>query len=131
MATQDAYFDELETRDPTEREARLLESLARQVAHAAEHAPHYTALLADVDPRAIEDYAAFAALPVTRKSDLKQHQSAAPPFGGLTAVAPGELARIRVGPYFCLAWPDLRSGRWSHRLLASRSRHVRGRLPPG
>ncbi|RLA37708.1 MAG: phenylacetate--CoA ligase family protein [Gammaproteobacteria bacterium] len=98
MATQDAYFDELETRDPTEREARLLESLARQVAHAAEHAPHYTALLADVDPRAIEDYAAFAALPVTRKSDLKQHQSAAPPFGGLTAVAPGELARIFVSP---------------------------------
>ena len=98
MAAQDTYFDELETRNPAERKARLLEALALQVAHAADKAPHYAGLLADVDPRAIEGYAAFSALPVTRKSDLKELQSVASPFGGLTAVAPGELARIFVSP---------------------------------
>ena len=98
MTAQDAHFDALETRDHAEREARQLQALAQQVAHAAASAPYYTALLADVDPRAIEDYGAFAALPVTRKSDLKQHQAAQPPFGGLTAVAPGALARIFVSP---------------------------------
>ncbi len=98
MATQDTFFDELETRDPAERKARLLEALALQVAHAADKAPHYAGLLADVDPRAIEGYAAFSALPVTRKSDLKELQSVASPFGGMTTVAPGELARIFVSP---------------------------------
>jgi phenylacetate-CoA ligase len=98
MAAQDTYFDELETRDPAERKARLLEALASQVAHAADKAPHYARLLADVDPRAIEGYAAFSSLPITRKSDLKELQSAESPFGGLTAVAPGELARIFVSP---------------------------------
>ncbi len=98
MTAQDPYFDALETRDPAEREARQLQALAQQVAHAATNAPFYTALLADVDPRAIDDYAAFAALPVTRKSELKQHQAAQPPLGGLTAVAPGQLARIFVSP---------------------------------
>ena len=83
MAAQDTYFDELETRNPAERKARLLEALALQVAHAADKAPHYAGLLADVDPRAIEGYAAFSALPVTRKSDLKELQSVASPFGGL------------------------------------------------
>jgi phenylacetate-CoA ligase len=98
MTAQDTYFDSLETRDPAEREAQRLQALAQQVAHAADNAPFYTALLADVDPRAIEDYAAFAALPVTRKSELKEHQAAQPPFGGLAAVTPGAMARIFVSP---------------------------------
>ena len=98
MTAQDAYFDPLEIRDPAARDARLIEALAAQVAHASANAPHYRALLADVDPRAIEDLAAFSALPVTRKSDLKPLQAATPPFGGLTAVAPGALARIFVSP---------------------------------
>jgi phenylacetate-CoA ligase len=98
MTAQDTHFDDLEARDPAERRAWLLEALARQVAHAADKAPHYSQLLAEVDPRAIEGYAAFTALPVTRKSDLKELQSGAPPFGGLAAVAPGELARIFVSP---------------------------------
>ena len=98
MTAQDAYFDDLETRDPALREAHLLEALARQVAHAAGATSHYGALLADVDPRAIDDFAAFAALPVTRKSELKELQAAAPPFGGLTAVTPGQLARVFVSP---------------------------------
>ncbi len=98
MTAQDTHFDALETRDPAEREAQQLRGLAQQVAHAAANAPFYTALLADVDPRAIDDYGAFAALPVTRKAELKEHQAAAPPFGGLTAVAPGALARIFVSP---------------------------------
>ena len=98
MNAQDSYFDALETRDPAEREAQQLRALAHQVAHASANAPYYAELLADVDPRAIEGYEAFAALPVTRKSQLKEHQLAAPPFGGLAAVAPGGLARIFVSP---------------------------------
>ncbi|HEY5719026.1 MAG TPA: AMP-binding protein [Gammaproteobacteria bacterium] len=97
-AQGDPFFDALETRDPAEREAQQLEALARQVAHAREHSPYFARLLADVDPRAVDDYAAFSALPVTRKAELKELQASARPFGGMTAVATGKLARVFVSP---------------------------------
>lgn len=92
------YFDDLEVRDPAERERALLSALAEQIAHAKAHAPYFTKLLADVDPRQITNRQTLARLPVTRKSELHTLQQAAPPFGGMTATAPGALAKIFVSP---------------------------------
>ncbi len=96
--TDDVHFDALETRDPEAREAALMIALSAQVAHAKAHAPAYARLLADVDPSAVTSRETLAALPVTRKSVLRQLQQEDPPFGGFAGVAPGRLARIFVSP---------------------------------
>ncbi len=92
------YYDDLETREPQAREDTLFAALPAQVAHARDHAPHYAAALAGVDPAAVTDRAVLAALPVTRKSDLMALQKALPPFGGLNAAAPGALGRLFQSP---------------------------------
>jgi len=109
------FLDELETRDPEERERRQFAALAEQVAHARRAAPAFAELLAGVDPAAVTDRAALARLPVVRKSELMERQKAGPeahrPFGGLTAVETGRLARIFAspGPIYD---PDGRRGDW-------------------
>jgi phenylacetate-CoA ligase len=109
------FLDELETRDPEERERRQFAALADQIAHARRAAPAFAASLADVDPAAVVDRAALAKLPVLRKSELKDRQTGGPeahrPFGGLTAVETGRLARIFVspGPIYD---PEGRRGDW-------------------
>ena len=92
------YYDALETRDPAERERALLAALPAQIANAQNNAPGFAKILAGVEARAITSRAALAQLPVTRKSDLKERQSAAMPFGGLNATPPGKLARIFISP---------------------------------
>jgi phenylacetate-CoA ligase len=92
------YYDALETRDPEQREAALMETLPRQIAHAKERAPYFAKLLADIEPAAVTSREALAALPVTRKSRLSELQRLAPPFGGLAATAAGDLARIFMSP---------------------------------
>ncbi len=92
------YYDDLETRDPVEREAALIKAVAEQVAHAKANAPAYADILADVNPADIDSAAAIARLSVTRKSALTDMQKAAPPLGGL-AVAPGNsLTHIFASP---------------------------------
>lgn len=105
------YYDALETRDPQQRERALMEALPRQLEHAKKGAPAFAKLLAGVDPREITTRKALAQLPVTRKSELKELQHAAPPFGGLAATAPGGLARLFMspGPIFD---PEGRSADW-------------------
>ena len=93
-----AYYDDLETRDPEAREADLAARLPKQIAHAKAAAPAYAALLKEVDPAAIDSRKALAGLPVTRKTSLVEGQRAAPPFGGLNAIAPGEAGRIFTSP---------------------------------
>jgi len=92
------HYDALETRDPQERERALMAALPRQLGHAKANAPAFARILAGVDPREIASRKALAQLPVTRKSDLKALQQAAPPFGGLAATAPGRLARLYLSP---------------------------------
>jgi len=75
-----------------------MDALARQVAFAKENAPYFTGLLADVDAGAVNTLDALAGLPVTRKSDLIEGQKKDHPFGGLAAMASGELARIFQSP---------------------------------
>lgn len=92
------FYDQLETRSPDQREAELFAALPAQIAHARANAPYFARVLADVDPASIRDRAALAQLPVTRKSDLIALQKDTPPFGGLAAVAIGQLARVFASP---------------------------------
>lgn len=92
------FYDDLETRDPEEREATLFQALPGQVAHAKDNAPFFNDLLADVDPNTINSREALAQLPVTRKSDLIELQGKVKPLGGLNAVPPGKMRRIYQSP---------------------------------
>jgi len=96
--TTTRHYDTLETRDPQERERALLAALPQQVAHAKANAPYFTALFEDVDPRVVNSRAALAKLPVTRKSALLALQKDRPPFGGLAATPPSQLARVFMSP---------------------------------
>lgn len=90
-------FDVLETRTPEERERALLARLPGLIARA-QQAPGWARILDGVDPDTITSRAALAALPVTRKSDLKALQAALPPFGGLAATPTAELAHVFMSP---------------------------------
>ncbi|TYO88255.1 phenylacetate--CoA ligase family protein [Oceanicella actignis] len=79
------YYDALETRSADERAADIARALPRQIANAKANAPAMAALLADVDPDAIDSVEKLAALPVLRKSELVARQKEAPPFGGFAA----------------------------------------------
>jgi phenylacetate-CoA ligase len=92
------YYDDLETRDPQEREQALFAALPGQIDHAKTRAPYFTALLKEVDAGAIGNRSALAQLPVTRKSDLIELQKREPPFGGMIALPAGRLGRIFSSP---------------------------------
>jgi phenylacetate-CoA ligase len=96
--TTSEHYDDLETRDPGERERDLLGRLAKQVPHARARAPGFARILKDVGPREVGSRAALARLPVTRKSDLKELQAEAPPLGGLNATPIEKLAKLFVSP---------------------------------
>ncbi len=101
-AMAQAHYDDLETRDPATRERAQFAALAAQLDNALRNAPALAEHLAGVDPRSVVDRAALARLPVLRKSELIERQKRAfaerAPFGGLTAVATGRLARIFASP---------------------------------
>lgn len=93
-----AHYDDLETRDPAERERALMAGLPARIAHAKAASPHYAMALAGFDARSVDTREALAALPVTRKSALPGLQRSAPPFGGLNATPLGGLARVFASP---------------------------------
>ena len=77
------FFDDLETRSGDARAVALAKALPAQIARA-QGVPGYAGALDGVDPDAITDAAALAALPVLRKSELGKAQAASAPFGGFT-----------------------------------------------
>jgi phenylacetate-CoA ligase len=91
------HLDDREGRDPQQREADLMARLPAQIARALQ-APGMAAILAGIDAPAITSRAALAALPVTRKTDLKSLQDATPPWGGLTATRTSGLSRLFMSP---------------------------------
>jgi len=93
-----APFDDLETRSAEARAADLARALPVQIARAKAAAPALAKVLADVDPAAITDLAALAALPVARKSAIMADQAAHPPFGGYAALAPSGFAHVFQSP---------------------------------
>ena len=92
------FYDDLESRDPEEREQVIFKALPGQIAHAKANAPYFAALLANINPDEIASRDALAQLPVTRKSDLIELQTKSRPLGGLNAVPPGKMRRIYQSP---------------------------------
>lgn len=90
-------LDSLETRTVEARESELMAGLPQLIARA-QGAPGWARILAGVDAAGINSREALARLPVTRKSDLKQLQHGAPPFGGLNTTPKNALARVFVSP---------------------------------
>jgi len=91
------YFDTLETRSAEARAEAIARALPEQIARA-QALPGYDGALDGVDPAAITDAAALAALPVLRKSDLGRAQTGAAPFGGLTARPANGFAHVFQSP---------------------------------
>ena len=92
------FYDSLEIRSPEDREREMFSELPGLVRHAKANASAYAELLAGIDPLAVRDRDALAALPVTRKSELARLQEADPPFGGFAASGISEIARIFLSP---------------------------------
>ena len=87
------FFDNLETRDPAQREAALMAALPGLVA-AAQAVPAFAGKLAGIEPHGIITRSALQRLPVTRKGELLERQQASrgaaaspwDPFGGFSAI---------------------------------------------
>jgi phenylacetate-CoA ligase len=91
------FYDELETREPQTREREQFSRLPELIARAMS-GPGWAAQLAGFDPKSVTSRAALAALPVLRKSDLKERQEKKPPLGGFAVCAPGKLKRLLMSP---------------------------------
>jgi len=102
--TMTHFYDVLETRSPSEREAAHMAALPLQVAHAQARSPAMRELLAGVEASAVTDRAALARLPVTRKGELHERQKAGraagqDAFGGFAAVGYGaQMPRVFASP---------------------------------
>ena len=93
-----AHFDQLETRDPEQREIALFNLLPSLIQRAKELAPGWARHLADVDPAAVNSREALARVPILRKSSLSSLQAEQLPFGGFATAAPSDMARIYMSP---------------------------------
>jgi phenylacetate-CoA ligase len=91
------YYDAVETRDPTQREADLFARLP-DILRKAIAAPAYAERLAGIDPQGVTSRATLAKLPVLRKSELPALHKAAPPFGGFVAGKTGSFGRLFTSP---------------------------------
>jgi len=86
------FFDDLEAREPAQREVQLMRALPRQVAHAQKNAPAYAQVLAGIDAESVTSREALARLPVMRKQELHERQRASigsDPFGGFSTLVRG------------------------------------------
>jgi phenylacetate-CoA ligase len=74
--------------------------LSELIAHFADHAPGFARRLQDAGLHADElrTPADLTALPIMRREELSALQAAEPPFGGLLACDPGELAFVFQAP---------------------------------
>jgi phenylacetate-CoA ligase len=120
-----SFYDPLETRDPGEREADLMDKLARQVAHAKETTSYYFNALAGINPFECASREALASLPLTRKRDLIELQKKTPPFGGLNALSRHKAKRVFAspGPIYELQGAEMDHWRTARALYAAGFRH--------
>ena len=70
------YYDDLETRDPREREAALFAALPSHLERARSRSPALAARLEGFASTEITDRACLARLPVLRKAELVERQLA-------------------------------------------------------
>ncbi len=102
------HYDLLETRLPNEREAALMQRLAKQVQHAKQHTPAYQQRLHGLRTDNINTRAALATLPVVRKHELMESQHATAEhdvFGGFAAVGWGRTSPQTQRPLRVFASP--------------------------
>jgi phenylacetate-CoA ligase len=92
------HLDQLETRDPEQRELAQFNLLPDLIRNAVAAASGWADRLKGIDPAAVTSRAALAALPVLRKSGLHALQARRPPFGGFATTAVGEVARVFMSP---------------------------------
>ncbi|MEE9318717.1 MAG: AMP-binding protein [Rhodospirillales bacterium] len=92
------FYDELEIRDPDERERVLFEALRRTLGVCKEDAPYFQTLFKDFDPGDVKTRDDLEKLPVTRKSDLPELQEKDPPLAGMNTVAVSNFARLYQSP---------------------------------
>ncbi len=88
------YFDNLETRDPEEREQDLFARFPYHLEKAIAAVPGLAHHLYDFDPMEVDSREALTKLPVLRKPELMAAQAKLPPFGGF--VHPDALSGNRV-----------------------------------
>ena len=94
----DPLFDDLEQRDPEQRERALLSTLPDLLRLVAGQSPGYARLYDGIDTTAVTSRADLARLPVLRKSALPSLQADDPPLGGLATKPPGRMARLFASP---------------------------------
>jgi phenylacetate-CoA ligase len=92
------HFDELETRDPLERERDLFGRLPTFLKQAIASAPGLARWLEGVEPGSVNSRTALAKLPVLQKSDLMRFQAEDPPFGGFADATALAGARVFLSP---------------------------------
>jgi phenylacetate-CoA ligase len=101
------FYDSLETRSHTEREADLMAALPSQIANAQKNSSAFATILKGIAPSQINTRMALATLPVTRKHELLHLQEAARAanpaqshvFGGFNTKAFGaEMPRVFASP---------------------------------
>jgi phenylacetate-CoA ligase len=92
------HFDQLETRDPEQRELAQFNLLPDLIRHARANAPGWADHLKEVEPAAISSRQELARLPILRKAALKELQAKRPPYGGFATSAAGALARVFMSP---------------------------------
>ncbi|HJZ29960.1 MAG TPA: AMP-binding protein [Hyphomicrobiaceae bacterium] len=97
MVTSD-HFDQLETRDPEQRELAQFNLLPDLIRRAMADAPGWAEHLKGVDAGAVTSRQALAELPVLRKNSLKDLQGRRPPYGGFATAPAGALARVFMSP---------------------------------
>ena len=88
------FFDALETRSPSEREASQMQALRHHLARARTAAPALAEAIGGFDLERLSSTADLAALPVTRKHELLARQRAAgapDAFGGFSAAGWGAI----------------------------------------
>jgi phenylacetate-CoA ligase len=96
----DEFYDRLETMSAAARTRYQNRKLRETVLHAYQHAPAVKKIFdrAGISPDGIRTVKDLEKLPVTRKTDLLETQKAAPPYGGVAALAPEDIERVFVSP---------------------------------
>ncbi len=92
------YFDDLETRDPAEREADHFRRLPTFLAETMQRVPGLASRLGRMSPGDIDSPQALARVPVLRKPELMELQAKEPPFGGIADVSALAGRRVFLSP---------------------------------
>ena len=115
------FYDALEQRDPTEREAALMAALPGHIAHAQRATSAFATLLAGVDAAAIDSRSALASLPVTRKHELLARQIAVRAQRSLRVGRSSEgcSGADAFGGFAAIGWRGQRTGSGARRVFQS------------